>query len=99
MQGATRCFFAHFSLAYNSHGTVEKGYLQDDSFLYIARLLAIVVTERMSFVRERFLWVILREKSPHFSHEFLARRSDSLRCISCVREILKVLGKIWAAGG
>ena len=55
MQGATRCFFVHFSLAYNNHGTVEKGYLQDDSFLYIAPVLAIVVTERMSFVRELFL--------------------------------------------
>ena len=35
--------------------------------------------------------MILREKSPHFSHEFLARRSDSLRCISCVKD----LGSRW----
>lgn len=61
----------------------KKGTFQHDSFLYIARLFAIVVTERMSFVRELF-WVVLSEKSPHFSHAFLARRSDSLRCISWV---------------
>ena len=44
----------------------KKGIFQDDSFLYIARLLAIVVTERMSFVRERFFGVILCKKKSSF---------------------------------